>query len=299
MSNETVLLINFGGPRSETEIPSFLRRLMGREPSPAIRDSAINRYRAIGGLSPLPAATDRLSDLLASRLGSEITVRAAFMYSDPTIGDAIMECRARGSEKIVFVLLSPFYSRRVVGAYIRSAEDHLARSGAYNPVTIFVHSWCTEPLFVDWWVTKVRKAVESVPSAFVLFSAHNLPSGGSEDLYRSQIENTVRLVAERTGLTSYALAWQSTPPHSDEEFLAPSVEQVLDSLPKRGVSQVVQVPIGFIMDHLETSYDVDILHRQYAHSLGIDHQRVDCPNTDPLFVDLLWKLVSERLKEPM
>lgn len=297
MRNETVLLINFGGPRTEMEIPSFLRRLMGREPSPAIKESAVDRYRAIGGFSPLPAVTDTIATLIASRLGSEISVRTAFMYSDPTIGDTLMECRVNEVEKILFLILSPFYSKRVVGAYIKCVEDYLAGGGTYKPVTKFLHSWGTEPLFVEWWAEQVHRAAESAPDAFVLFSAHNLPIGESEDLYRSQIENTVRLVAEKSGLASYTLAWQSAPPHSDEKWPTPSVEQVLDSLATRGVNQVIQVPIGFIMDHLETCYDIDILHRQHSRSLGIDHQRLACPNTDPAFVDLLGKLVSQSLKE--
>lgn len=298
MSTKTVLLINFGGPRSEAEIPLFLRKLMKREPSPAITDNVVKRYRAIGGFSPLPAVTDTLADLLASRFGYNIDVSAAFMYSHPTIEDAIDKCHAAGVGEIVFFILSPFYSARAVGAYIRSAEDCLARLGEYMPVTIFVHSWYTEPLFVDWWVYQVKKAVESIPDAFVLFSAHSLPVGESEDLYRTQIESTVHLVAERIGLSSYALAWQSAPPHSGEEWQTPTVEQVLDSLPEQGFSHVIQAPIGFAMDHLETLYDVDIVYRRYANSLGIEHHRVVCPNADPLFLDVLWEIVTDRLKEP-
>lgn len=291
-----ILLVNFGGPRTETEIPSFLRNLMAREPAPAVIEGAVGRYRAIGGCSPLPAVTEELACLIAPSFGPDTAVRAVFMYSHPLIEEVIEECRLSGMEELVFFILSPYYSTRITGVCIRSVQDCLSRQGAYKPAAMFVHSWCTEPLFIDWWTHEVRRAAESRPEAFFLFSAHSLPVSRADGPYRCQIEDTVRLVARKTGLLSYDLAWQSAPPQSQEEWMGPSVEQVLDSLAQKQVSRVIQTPIGFIMDHLETLYDIDIAHKRHAEALGISHQRLSCPNTAPLFVKALSTILSDRLK---
>jgi protoporphyrin/coproporphyrin ferrochelatase len=298
MAKRMVLLTNFGGPRSEAEVPLFLRNLVGGEPGPAMLEGVVSRYRAIGGRSPLPAVTEELADLLATRIDSETGVKAAFMYSHPSIEKAIGECYHSGVQKIVFFILSPFYSDRTTGVYVKTAEEYLTHLMDYKPAVTFIHSWYTEPLYIEWWAKEVRKAAESLHDPFFLFSAHSLPVSQRYDLYRSQIEETVRLVAVKAQLSSYALAWQSASPQSEEEWMRPSVEQLLDSLTQRGVNQVIQAPIGFVMDHLETLYDIDIAHKRYAEKLGMSHYRLACPNTDPFFVNALSSILAECLKEP-
>jgi ferrochelatase len=199
--------------------------------------------------------------------------------------------------EIVFFALSPFYTTRTTGVYIKAAEDSLAGlSCPYSPATTFVHSWYAEPPFIGWWVKEVRKAVEQFHDAFFLFSAHSMPATGEDDLYRSQVEEAVRLIANQADLSSYALAWQSTPQRAVEEWMAPSVEQTLRSLADQGKDSVIQIPVGFLVDNLETLYDIDMVHKRYAEGLGLRFYRLPCPNTDPLFVQVLSNILSYYLK---
>lgn len=299
MSKRTILLLSLGGPRSQVEIPSFLEHLTGRRHSSVVVEEAIRRYMAIGGFSPLPGITEQLASLLASSFDTadETTVRAAFMHSHPTIEETVRECSCSQMAEIVFFALSPFYTTRTTGVYIKAGEDSLAGlSSPYSPATTFVHSWYAEQPFIDWWVKGVRKAVEQFHDAFFLFSAHSMPATGEDDLYRSQVEEAVRLIANQANLSSYGLAWQSTPQRTVEEWMAPSVEQTLGSLADQGKDSVVQIPVGFLVDNLETLYDIDIVHKRHAEGLGLRFHRLPCPNTDPLFVQALSNILSYCLK---
>lgn len=299
MSNRTVLLMNFGGPRCRSDIAPFLRSLTGSAPRPTFMEGVIGRYAAIGGCSPLPAITEELAHLLTSRLDLQngADVRAVFRHSHPTVAEGIEECRLSGVTKIAFFVLSPFYNAKTTRAYIDAAEDCLTRFVDYKPDTIFIHSWFAQPLFIEWWVKKVQRAAELSRDAVFLFSAHSMPSSEEHDLYRAQVEETIRAVAKKAALASYELAWQSAPSRCEEEWMKPSVELALDSLAHGQARKVIQIPIGFLIDNLETLYDIDIVHKRYAEKLGIEHHRLACPNTDPAFVQVLSALLSDSLKE--
>lgn len=294
-----VLLMNFGGPRRRTEIAPFLGGLTGRMPGPAFMKDALRRYAAIGGSSPLPVLTEKLAHLLALHpdLKDETGVRAVFRYSRPTIEEGIEECRLSGVNRIAFFVLSPYYNAKTTQAYIDAAMDCLAHSVDYRPATIFIHSWFAQPFFVEWWAKEVQKTAGIPHGTSFLFSAHSMPSCEEHDLYRRQIEETVRAVAEKAGLSSYELAWQSAPAQCAEVWMGPSVEKVLDSLALRGAKKVIQIPVGFLIDNLETLYDIDIAHKRCAERLGMEHRRLACPNTDPVFVRALSVLVSDSIKE--
>lgn len=299
MSKRTILLLSLGGPRSQPEIPSFLEHLTGRLLASAAVEEAVRRYAVIGGFSPLPGITEELACLLASLFdgAEETTVRAAFMYSHPTIEEAVRECSYSQAAEIVFFALSPFYTTRTTGLIIRAAEASLAGlSDHYKPSARFVYSWFAQAPFIDWWAKEVQKAVFQFHDASFLFSAHSMPASGEDDLYRSQVEETVRLIVDKATISSYALAWQSAPRHAVEEWMAPSVEQALRSLADQRQDRVVQIPVGFLIDNLETLYDIDILHKRYAEDLGLRFYRLPCPNTDPLFVQALSNILLYYLK---
>ncbi len=295
MSKRVVLLVSFGGPRSLADVPGFMRALLGRELPPAAEQDAVERYRLIGGRSPLPQMTEEHAKLLERELDGAVPVRPAFRYAHPSIEECINQCRGEGVEEIVLFIMTPYYTSRTAGNYIQAVERH-CETVAYHPTLRFIHSWCAEPGFVDCWTAKIRE--RALPAeAFYLFSAHSLPVACAEEPYRGQIERTVDRIAAELHMEHYKLAWQSIPVRSSEQWFGPTVESVMDEIADRNYRTVVQIPIGFVTDHMETLYDIDILHKKYASAKGLEHTRVPCLNTDPSFIALLKQILSRRLQE--
>jgi ferrochelatase len=292
-----VFLVNFGGPRTPEEVSLFLRNITGREPPQAAQESLIARYRAIGGGSPLASITEKQAELLSDETGHRFSIRAAFRYSNPTLEEAINECYRSGTEQIVFFVMSPYSTSRTVGGYMSAVEAYLPyfSSVSYRPKITFIHGWCREPRFIECWVERIR---EEAPAGgdFFLFSAHSLPQSLKEEPYTAQVEETVRAVAAGLGLSDYAIGWQSLPQHTDEPWMGPSVEAVMDRVEKKG-ARLVEVPIGFVADHLETLYDIDVLHREYALSKGLLFSRIPSLNTYPPFITALRTILEKGLQE--
>jgi protoporphyrin/coproporphyrin ferrochelatase len=290
-----VLLVNFGGPRSIDEVPQFMQSLTGRQLPAAAVQQAIDRYILTGGSSPLPAMAEEHAKLLAAAMGEQLAIRPAFRYSHPSIEERIDECRSEEVEHILFLIMTPFYTSRTVGNYIATAEGYL-RSLPYHPDVLFIHSWYKEPLFIECWTRKIREEA-SFPDAFYLFSAHSLPEAFADEPYKPQIEEAVETIARRLRLSDYGLGWQSVPANVTEPWIGPTVEAVLDEVAGKQFRTVVQVPIGFVTDHMETLYDIDIVHKKYAAAKGLSHSRVTCLNTDPLFIETLKRILSHALQE--
>ncbi|MCG6536171.1 MAG: ferrochelatase [Syntrophales bacterium LBB04] len=294
MKKTAVLLVNFGGPRSLEEVPQFMRSLTGRQLPPALQQQleqqAIDRYRLIGGCSPLPAMAEEHARLLTAAIGGQLIIKPAFRYSHPSIEETIDECHHDRTERILFLIMTPFYTSRTVGNYIATAEGHL-HSLSYHPEVIFIHSWYKEPLFIECWEKKIRHEAFR-PDAFYLFSAHSLPQGLADEPYKGQIEETTETLVRRLQLSHHGLGWQSVPAHVTEPWIGPTVEAVIDEAAAKGFRTVVQVPIGFVTDHMETLYDIDIVHKKYAEAKGLIHRRISSLNTDPLFIEALKRILS-------
>jgi protoporphyrin/coproporphyrin ferrochelatase len=287
-----VLLVNFGYARSVDDVPRFLREMAGREAPEAAITAVMDRYRAIGGASPLAAITDELAALLTEKMGSRFPIRSAYRYSHPTLAERIDEARGTGVEHIVFFVMSPYYASPTTGSYT-AAVDGALEVLSYRPTVTFVHGWHDEPAFVDCWVSRIR-AESPDDGSFYVFSAHSLPRSACEP-YQRQVEETVRAVAERLHLTdNYALAWQSVPEAVTEPWIGPSVETVLAGLAGKA-SRVVEVPIGFVSDHLETRYDMDVVHQEYARSLGLGFSRIPSLNTYGPFISALAVILEKAL----
>ena len=279
-----VLLVNFGGPATLDDVPLFLRNLTGVVPPQAVQEALMERYRAIGGGSPLGRITQAQAALLADATDHRVPIKCAYRYASPTLEEMINECFKSGMEKIIFFVMSPYYSSRTVGAYMNAVEGYLSYFplASYRPEVAFIHSWCKEPLFIDAWVSRIQEESWR-EEAFYLFSAHSLPQSHRNEPYVSQVEETVAVVAGRLNLSSYAIGWQSVPPNTDEPWIGPTVETVIDGIAP-ATSRLMEIPIGFVSDHLETLYDMDIVHARYAGSKGIAFSRVASLNTYPPFI---------------
>ncbi|MDO9585706.1 MAG: ferrochelatase, partial [Syntrophales bacterium] len=267
-----IIMVTLGGPRRLEEIPAFIKHFVGRElPAPAMK-AVIERYRLIGGFSPLTRITEEQAQKLNEMLGDAYLCLPAFRYCRPFIEDAIESMAELGAARILFLLLSPFYASVTTGNYINIAKTYLEKISLPMPAS-FMHSWHREPLFIDSWVEKIIN--ESFDEqAFYLFSAHSLPLKFSGEPYRQQIEETVEIVASRAVIKNHGLGWQSFPNNAPEPWITPAVEEKIDAIASAGFRSVIQVPIGFTADHIETFYDIDITHRLYALEKGISFRRI-------------------------
>lgn len=282
---KVVLLVTLGGPQTLGEVNDFLVRFIGRELPPPVVRSAIERYRLIGGGSPLNKITEEQAILLNEQLGKSYLCLPAFRYMPPFIEDAINLAVNSEPSKIIFFILSPYYATVTTGNYIDCAREYTEKLGIELSVA-YLHSWYNNELFIDSWVSKIKEEGFD-EETFFLFSAHSLPEKYSEDPYKAQIEETVKAIASKMGIINYSLGWQSVPPNVTEPWFTPTVEERIDEIAKGSFKKVIQIPVGFTADHIETLYDIDIVHKGYAERNGLAYRRVSSLNTYPKFITAL------------
>jgi protoporphyrin/coproporphyrin ferrochelatase len=290
-----VLLVNFAAPSTLDEVPVFLRNMTGNNAPQAVQEALVERYRVIGGGSPLKAITQEQADRIGDATGHVIPIGCVYRYSSPTLEEMINECYRSRIERIIFFVMSPYYTSRTVGGYINAVEQYLAYFSVtgYRPDVTFVHSWCGEPLFIDAWVRKIEEEAGR-KDAFFIFSAHSLPRSLRDEPYVSQVEETVAAVAGRLNISAYAVGWQSVPAKTDEPWIGPTVEEVIDKIAGT-MPGLMEIPIGFVSDHLETLYDMDIVHAGYARARGLSFSRISSLNTYPPFIAALKSVLDKHL----
>jgi ferrochelatase len=284
-----VLMVTLGGPRAPEEIPGFIRNFIGRELPPPAMKAIVERYDKIGGFSPLARITGEQARALGEALGPGYVCAPAFRHARPFIEEALDRMAEAKNSRILMLLLSPFYADVTTGNYIERAEEHLKKNPFSIPVG-FIHSWFREPLFIESWVEKIQEEPLH-EEAFTLFSAHSLPDRASNEPYRRQIEETIRMIVARSGIKDYALGWQSIPNNVREPWIRPTVEERIDEIAAAGFGSLVQAPVGFTADHIETLYDIDIVHRNYAREKGLFFRRLSSLNAGDTFIRALKEIV--------
>ncbi len=289
MSRTTaVLLMAYGTPRHPEEIEAYytdIRR--GRPPTPEALADLVARYDAIGGISPLAQLTEAQRDALQAALDERAPdtyrVDLGLKHADPKIEEATEALLADGVERIVGLVLAPHYSSYSIGQYLGRARAVAEPAGV--PVG-GVDSWATEPAFIDFISADLERRLEAVPTGSpVLFTAHSLPQriidGG--DPYPDELRATAVAVAERLGLEEgrdWSIAWQSAG-RTPEPWIGPDILEVIDSLAEEGsVPGVVVSAVGFVADHLEVLYDLDIEAADRAAGHGLAFARTACVNDD-------------------
>ena len=296
MSHTAVILIALGGPRSLDEVGPFMTAFMGRPAPPPVVQAVTERYEMIGGKSPLPDLVQEQADALAKKLGHGYRAYAGFRYSSPSIGVAFEKAVREGADRVIGLSLSPFETAVTTGVY-RSAFEAL---DAENVRKTFIPSWHDNPLFISAWQEKINDAQKRFREtqrkyAVVIFTSHSIPVRyiAAGDPYQKQVEETVNLVAAGIDLKECRIAWQSKGARATEPWLEPEVERVLDKVSAEKFGYVLEVPIGFTCDHMETLYDIDVLHRKHATELGLVFERVGSLNTSPLFIKALADIVKK------
>ena len=266
-----VLLMAHGTPDSVDEMGDYLRHILTRRPpTPELIAEFQDRYRQIGGRSPLLEITRRQARALETKLGMPVFV--GMRHWRPTLQEAVEEAKKAGVDRLVGVPLAPQYARVSVGAY----HSELEKTGF---PALHVRNWHLEPSLLEYWKRETRG------KEFVLFTAHSIPSEGAEP-YPTQLGEMVTAIASGPR----AFAYQSKSP-SPVPWLGPEVPEVLKILKGR----ISVAAIGFVSDHIEVLYDLDILHRKQAEALGLQWERLPMPNDDPLLIEALASAVGKVL----
>lgn len=283
-----VLLMAYGTPRTPAEIePYYTDIRRGRAPTPELLAELIGRYDAIGGISPLAARTEAQRDALQRALDAvqpgEFTVVLGLKHADPKIEAAVNDLAAAGYRRIVGLVLAPHYSSYSIGQYLdrtrTAAEPH-------GIEVVGIDSWAVEPAFVEFLARDIRTRLDVLPAnTKVLFTAHSLPQRiiDSGDPYPNELRATAEAVATAAGLSSWsswAIAWQSAG-RTPEPWIGPDILEVIDDLAKsEAASGVLVCACGFVADHLEVLYDLDIEAKAYATQRRLAFDRTTCVNDD-------------------
>jgi ferrochelatase len=287
-----VLLLAHGAPERLEDVADYLSFVRsGRPASPQIVEEVRSRYAAIGGSSPLLRWTRAQAEALERHLG--LPVFFGMRNWHPFIRETMDRIRESGVERIAAVCLAPQFSEQSVGLYIRRTEEALRESGVTASIA-WATSFHDEPLLIEAFAERLR-ALEQ-PSSLVLFSAHSLPERAlaAGDPYDRETRATAALVAAAAGVAEWDFAYQSQGMTSDR-WLGPTVESRLDAYAARGLHQVIVDPIGFVCDHVEILYDIDMAFRDYAATRGITLSRPESLNDSPKFTAALAEVVKRCL----
>lgn len=296
-----VLLMAYGTPRDLDEVEPYYTDIRGgRAPTPAALDNLRERYRKVGGKTPLFELTRDVAAGLQRRLDraepDRFRVYFGMKHWHPYLGDVVPRMVADGVREAVAIALAPHYSRMSIGGYRDAVEKARARLDQPLDVT-FVDSWHAQPLFRQLIAARIRAALERFPAetrgeVVVLFSAHSLPQRIREwdDPYPRELNESAAGIAALAGVKAWRFAFQSAG-RTSEPWLGPDILDALDSLAEEGSRAVLSVPFGFVADHLEILYDIDLEARGRAVERGIQLERIALPNADPQFVETLAAIV--------
>ena len=287
-----VVLMAYGSPERLVDVPAYYADIRGGRPiAPENLADLVERYRRLGieESSPLNAITEETRAALEREL--EVPVFTGMKHWTPRIADAADAAVASGAGAVVGLVLAPHYSALSIKGY----RDQLETALAGRATLAFVDSWHNEPGFVELLAERVRGT-----DAHVVFTAHSLPARILDmgDPYKEQLLETAALVAERAGLGDrWSFSFQSESP-TGEPWLGPDILDHLAALRDDGVRDVLVCPVGFVSDHLEIRWDIDVEAQEKAAELGMQLERIEMPNSDPAFVRTLAEIVRRALPVP-
>jgi len=286
-----VVVMAYGTPADPGAIEAYYTHVRrGRPPAPELLADLERRYRAIGGTSPLAGRTRAQAAALAAALDDRapgrFVVEVGYKHAPPFLEEAVARLAEGGATRLVALVLAPHYSAASVGQYLARVQAAAADLAA-RPAVVTIDDWHLEPAYLHFLAGEVRRCRAELPAATkVLFSAHSLPqrvvAGG--DPYPEQVRQTGAAVAAEVGLSlwsDWSVAWQSAG-RTPEPWIGPDILEVMGDLAARGEAEGVLVcPCGFVADHLEVLYDLDIEARDRAGELGLAYARTRVVNDDP------------------
>ncbi|TFD99236.1 ferrochelatase [Jeotgalibacillus salarius] len=301
-----LLVMAYGTPYSEDDLERYYTHIRrGRKPSEELLEDLRDRYKAIGGISPLARITEEQANALTSRLNEvqddiEFVMYLGLKHIEPFVEDAVDEMKKDGIEEAVSIVLAPHFSSYSVKSYNKRAKDRAEEIG--GPSITSIESWYDEPKFIQYWSEKVQETFSSMTEeqrnkAVLIVSAHSLPekilAGG--DPYPDQLKETADMIAKQAGVEHYEIGWQSEG-NTPDPWIGPDVQDLTKDLHEQhGYTTFVYTPVGFVSDHLEVLFDNDYECKVVTDEIGADYFRPEMPNTQPLFIDAMTDKVLKTL----
>jgi ferrochelatase len=304
-----VLVMAHGTPESADDLPRFVTEIRrGRPPGPQLIAELEHRYEMIGGTSPLAERTARhagaIARALEARAPGEFTVEIGYKFTSPRIEDAVQRLADAKIRTATGIVLAPHYSLLSVGDYAKRARDAGAALDPQVEVST-VPQWHLAPGFVPLVAGIVRRCVEALPAsdrsrAVVVFTAHSLPERIRDlgDPYPEQLRESADAIAAEAELESYTVAWQSAGRGSPEPWLGPDILDVVAGLPASGATTVIVCPIGFVSEHLEVLFDLDVEAAAAASRAGMRFLRTPTLDGNPELAEVLAGVILEAARDP-
>lgn len=302
---QAVILLAYGGPESLEDIPAYLLDIRGGRPTPqALIDDISDRYRQIGGRSPLLEITQELATKVEAQLS--LPVYVGMRHWPPYIADVVAQMAADGVEHLVAICMAPHYSTLSIGKYREKLEQAVGqlKSDAGQDIGVsFIESWHTQPAYLKGVADNVRQTLARWPAeeqarVKLIFTAHSLPAFILEkgDPYDSQLRETAALLAAMLELPAdrWTFSYQSAA-QTNMPWLGPQIEQLVPDLAAAGERDLLIAPIGFISDHVEILYDIDIGVQAIAQAHGVRVERTPMLNAGQPLVEALSALALETL----
>ncbi|MBX3235656.1 MAG: ferrochelatase [Nitrospiraceae bacterium] len=298
-----VLLMAMGGPDRLENVEPYLKDVRGGRPTPPeLVEEIKERYRATGGKSPVLGITREVARKLEQRLngpgGERYRCYVGLRHWHPFIKEAYSELLDDFPERVIGLCMAPQYSSLSIGAYMNKVEEARAELANETPIS-FVTSWHRHPLLVAAITDNIQQSLQKFPADVrakvpVLFTAHSLPERivAMKDPYPDEVKATAASVCERLGTQPTRFAFQSQG-RSGEKWLGPTVEDTLAELEREGHRHVLVAPIGFICDHVETLFDIDIELKRLAQTKGMQLERIPMLNAAPALIDILMAVLEQ------
>lgn len=291
-----------GAPESTDDIPEYLKTIRGgRDSTPETIQIIRDRYEQIGGKSPLREITAELAERLEKFLNQEepqFKVYVGMRNWSPYIRDEVKRMKEDGIEKVIALCLAPQFSTWSTKLYFNAFEEALKECGGENIDVHFVASWANHPLLIDAFSEKYREALAKLngESVYTIFTAHSIPSESIDlgDPYDQEFNKTVELLVDRVKPNNWYQAYQSQG-MIPVPWLGPTVESVLDKISRVGSKTVLIVPVGFVCDHVEILFDIDIEFKNYAVDKKLKLHRTESLNFSPTYIEALASIAWETM----
>ena len=307
MNYDALLLVSFGGPEGTDDVIPFLERvLMGRRVPRERMMEVAEHYHHFDGVSPINGQNRALISTLEEALETRDLSLPVYWGNrnwHPLLSDTVGRMAADGIRRALAFVTSPYSSWSNCRQYLENIEEARRDAGSEAPVIEKIRPFFNHPKFIETMAARVRSALDRLPEerrprAHLVYTAHSIPlalAGGCA--YEAQLREASRLISERVGMVSWALTFQSRSGPPAQPWLEPDVCDYIRSFHETDAADrdIVVIPVGFISDHMEVAYDLDVEARACCDELGVHMVRAETAGTHPRFVDMIVELVEERL----
>ncbi|MYL64841.1 ferrochelatase [Bacillus hwajinpoensis] len=301
-----LLVMAYGTPYKEEDIERYYTHIRrGRKPSDEQLKDLQDRYKAIGGISPLAKITEDQAKGLEAHLNKvqdeiEFKLYIGLKHIEPFVEDAVQEMHNDGIEEAVSIVLAPHFSTFSIKSYNGRAKQEAEKIG--GPVIHSVESWYDEPKFISYWAKRIKSIFDDMSDqerekAVLIVSAHSLPEKiiANGDPYPDQLKETADLIVEESGVKNVAIGWQSEG-NTPDPWIGPDVQDLTRDLhEKQGFTSFVYAPVGFVADHLEVLFDNDYECKVVTDEIGANYYRPEMPNAQDEFIEILSTVVLKEL----